>query len=409
MEWIEVGLREALAKDACRIIESLLNESGLDIPGDRTLEGEHCYANRPKEVLTLFGPITLRRNYYYQSEKGRVPMDEALGLVEGYSPGTVRLMCRAGTQQGYEMASKDLKAFTGLEIEGREIQRMVKRMGIPLQQWLDLQPGAASVPAFPVMYISADGTGVPMVREELEGRRGKQTDGSAKTREVKLGVVFTQHVVDEEGCPLRDPESSSYVGGFETAEPFGLRLRNEARRRGLGKAREIVFIGDGAKWVWEVRRQNFSGAVEILDFYHATEHLGLLSQAIFGTGTEKAKRFQKKWGDALLGNRVEKVLQESQAMLPRNGPRRQAAMKQLEYFRNNKNRMKYQTYRQKGYFIGSGVVEAGCKTVIGKRLKQSGMFWSEPGAQSVINMRCALLSSRFDDFWNQRSQAALAA
>jgi hypothetical protein len=124
----------------------------------------------------------------------------------------------------------------------------------------DLKPDS-----IPIMYAEVDGTGVPMVTAGLEGRKGKQPDGSAKTREVKLGSVFTQTQCDEEGNPMRDYQSTTYVGSFESAQEFGARVRAEAFRRGMGRAEQVVFLGDGAAWVWELARVNFPDALQILD------------------------------------------------------------------------------------------------------------------------------------------------
>jgi hypothetical protein len=130
--------------------------------------------------------------------------------------------------------------------------------------------------------VSADGTGVPMVAEELKGRRGKQADGTAKTRQVYLGCVFTQHRTDEKGHPVRDWESTTYVSSFQSIDEFGPCLRQEAIRRGLGSAGKVVVLIDGAVGLENMGRHDFKDSVQIVDFYHAMEHAGKVLEALIG-------------------------------------------------------------------------------------------------------------------------------
>ena len=202
---------------------------------------------------------------------------------------------------------------------------------------------------------------------------------------------------------MRDPGSSTYVANLQTASDFGGDLRREAFRRGMGTAQQVVFIGDGAGWVWAIARINFPGAVHILDFYHAAEHLKELCDALYGKESEKSKAQREQWRTLFKENGIDQVIAEARVALPRSGPRRKEAKKQIAYFEKNRDRMLYATFRAAGYFIGSGVIEAGCRTVIGARLKQSGMFWSTPGAENVMSIRSALLSNRFDPYWDEQN------
>jgi len=407
MEWLEFGLRAAMQRDARALLERLLNDPALSVPNERSMEGERCYRNRTKVLETLFGPVEVGRNYYHSTteSEGRFPLDDALGVIEGYSPALARLMCRAGGQSPFEAASADLLAYGAIKVEGRAIQRMVNLVAPAVRETLEAETAQSDLHAVNVLYVSGDGTGIPMMKKELEGVAGKQPDGSAKTREVKLGCVFTQQSVDDEGFPMRDPDSSSYIATMENSVEFGGLLRREAFRRGIGSALKVVFLGDGATWVWEVARVNFPGAIHILDFYHGAEHLEELCDALFGKASDKSKSQFDTWRICLKEDGIDEVIAAAQAALPRGGPRRKEAKKQIAYFRKNRDRMLYATFRAAGYFIGSGVVEAGCRTVVGQRLKQSGMFWSSPGAQNILSIRSALLSNRFDDYWEQRNAA----
>lgn len=346
----------------------------------------------------------MRRNYYADGQGGgRAPLDQALGIVEGCTPALARLMCRAGAVEHYEAAAASLNEYSGLSVKGRRIQRMVNRLGPQMAQWPGPATAVSAVPAGQVFYVEGDGTGIPVRPEETEGRQGKQADQPAKTREVKLGCVFTQTNEDEEGKPLRDPQSTSYVATLEPAVEFGALLRAEAIQRGLALAKLVVFLGDGAPWVWELARVNFPMAVLILDFFHAAEHLEGLAQALFGEKTDRSKTQWEQWAKVLKEqpDGLEIVLREARQALPRRGKRRAAALKQIDYFETNANKMRYAEYQARGLFIGSGVIEAGCKTVIGLRLKQSGMFWGVPGAQNVLDIRCLLENRQFGLFWEQ--------
>jgi hypothetical protein len=243
-----------------------------------------------------------------------------------------------------------------------------------------------------------------MRKEELQGRKGKQADGSSVTREVKLGCVFTARSFDEEGRPLRDPDSTTYVASFETAEVFGSMIRREASLRGLGRAGRVAVLGDGAPWIWNQAAINFPSAQQILDFYHACEHLSILARALAPSDEQKVSRLVEKWTRWLENDKVLHIAREAKTMLPHHGPRRKSAKKEIEYFKNNADRMKYASFKKEGYFIGSGVVEAGCKTVVGKRTKQSGMFWKVDGAHHVLQIRCSVLSDTYDPFWKHRQK-----
>jgi hypothetical protein len=242
-----------------------------------------------------------------------------------------------------------------------------------------------------------------MRKKELKGRKGKGEDGKARTREVKVGALFTHRPPKPDERPLRDHDSTSYITEITTASQFGGQLRAEALRRGLAKAKRVVFLGDGAPWIWEIARIHFPGAICILDYYHALEHLTILADALYGEGLPKAKSYFRKWRKDLLKNRVGKIIDHATARLPKGGRGRAPAKKQIAYLKGNRARMQYQTFRQAGYFIGSGVVEAACKSVVGQRLKQSGMFWSLEGASHLLTVRCALLSGWFNAFWSHRN------
>jgi hypothetical protein len=252
------------------------------------------------------------------------------------------------------------------------------------------------------MYVSADGSGVPMRKEELQGRAGKQADGTAKTRQAYLGCIFTQHRVDENGHPVRDWESTTYVSSMESSDLFGPILRAEALRRGMAYAGRVVLLIDGASGLENLGLINFKDALQIVDFYHALEHVGKVLVALLGSKEHPDyKRRRGRWAKRLLRNGVLGLIAEARKESA-GAPKTELVEKELNYFVENVERMQYRTFRRQGYFIGSGVIEAGCKTVIGARCKQSGMFWGKPGAENILALRCINASRRNDTFWNHR-------
>jgi hypothetical protein len=327
----------------------------------------------------------------------------------------VRLICRASVQSGsYQQAGEDLDIYAGLILEHRNFERLIRKVSPELSESLSRLPPhlpnlTESTSSIPVMYVSCDGTGIPARKEELKGRKGKQPDGSARTREAKLGCVFTQSMVDEKGDPVRDPDSTSYVGTLQGCREAGTLLRQEAFRRGYAHAQNTVYLGDGAPWVWENARINFPGAVEILDFYHAAEHAGDLAHHLWERDKQKAENYQERWCKKMKKGSAESVIQSARRQLKEKGEKmspehRATIATEIQYFETNRERMRYGEFRQQGYFIGSGVIEAGCKTVVGRRMKQSGMFWSEAGAEALLSLRCLFLGPYFEASWQARRE-----
>jgi len=245
-----------------------------------------------RKVLINLGWITLRRFYLYKPGrgKGRCPQDNAWGFVDSNSPEVLRLGCRPAALAGsYEAASHDLLTYAGLSIDARQLQWLVGLVSPAMKDWQQEQGPLPQTTSGEVMCILADGTGAPMRRRYLRGRKGKK-GGRARTREVKVGTVFTHPKPEPGERPERDHGATSYVAAMVPADDFGPLMRHEALRRGMGFAKIVVFLGDGAVWVWKLARLNFPGAICILDYYHACEHLSLLADAIYGEGTRAAKR-----------------------------------------------------------------------------------------------------------------------
>lgn len=397
LEW-EQQFRDALLAVGAQLFGPMLQKRIDQIDSQFQAGPDQKFIGcRAIEVATLFGDVRVRRKYFLGKKGGHSPADAGLGLEGRATPALARLVSRAAAQQPYGAASRDLAEYGSIRVDERQIQRIVQRIAPAVAPWLAQLP--QSQKAVPMLYVSCDGTGTPMRKQELAGRKGKQPDGTAKTREVKLGAVFTQHGVDSEGHPLRDHESTSYVASYAPAREFSLLLREEARRRGVGSASQVIFLSDGAAWAEDIATRCFAGCVSILDFYHASERLHELAAALDGT---KAKARMGQWTRWLLQDRIDKVIAQGRQLQSQNPEDPDVVEEQLGFLERHQHRMRYGTYRSNEWFIGSGVIEAGCRTVVGKRLKQSGMFWSEDGATCVLNFRTLLLSQRFDAFWTDR-------
>jgi len=404
MAAIEEGLLCALMRDGCQILETFFRQH-IPACSQERKAGERHYRKRHLRVHSVLGKFSLWRDYFHDGKQGRAPLDEHLGLKDGVTPGLQKLMSRAGAMSGsFKLASEDLKAYSRLNVSDRSIQRMSGAIGPKIQTWLQQRNTPEPEQAVDVLYVSYDATGVPAAKCETQGRKGKQSDGSSKSREVKLGCVFTQTKLIEGELPERDPDSTTYIASFDQAADFGGLIRKEAMIRGMGRANKTVVLGDRAAWIWELARVNFPSAVCILDLYHAFEHVNQIAMLLFPEQSPDAGN-AKKWRKWLTEDKIDHFLKTVTKLADTNAEKKTDVLKALNYFIKNRDRMLYATFQKKGYFVGSGVVEAGCKTVVGKRAKQSGMFWHVKGAQNVLATRCAVLGNLFDQYWQQPKAA----
>lgn len=401
---LEVLVRTAVFQSANALVGWLLQQAADRADANyQARPGEVCKGRATLAVQGLFGSFPVARDYYYHAGKkqGHYPADAALGLEVAYTPALAKLLVLEGAEEAtYLKAEQQLERIGGIQVSARQIQRVVQRVGADAHAWQarEAQPGPCDAA---VLYVSADGTGVPMVPEELQGRRGQQADGSAKTRQAYLGCVFTQHKTDAQGHPVRDHDATTYVASFQAIDAFGPLLRQEALRRGLGDATTTVLLIDGAAGLENMGKQCFKDSRQIVDYFHALEHAGGVLEALLGKHHPDYQKRRGQWAKRLLKNGVKHLIKETREACA-GQPQAAGVTAALGYFERNVERMQYGTYRKQGWFIGSGVVEAGCKTVIGARCKQSGMFWSKPGAENILALRCLHRSGHLDDFWKHR-------
>lgn len=418
-EALEVAIRVAVHAAGCGVLEGVLRDVGVgrrDGPlrcscGTRM----RSLGMRSKEVLTILGTIVFTRSLFQCPACGatRFPGDEALDIVDtSRSPGVRRQVARLGGKEPFREVAKDLKELAAIPLSRKDAERIAEAIGEDMERWDKAErdrlrftepPPPEAPKTIDTLYIEIDGTGVPMTKAEVAGRKGKQEDGSAKTREAKLGCVFTQTAFDEKGRPIRDPASTTFTGAIETAAEFGWRIYAEAVRRGLFKAKRVVVLSDGAEWIKNIVATHFPGAIHIIDLYHAREHLVELCKYLFDRHLKQLNHYRDRWWDFLDEGNIEAILEEAQGFLPKNPKAGKDARRAIGYFKKNMQRMRYAAFKKQGLFVGSGVVEAACKSVIGQRLKQSAMEWTVRGANAIIALRCVTTSGRIEDYWEQRA------
>jgi len=372
---------------------------------------------RSKPVLTAVGKVEVSRPYYLcpHCHTGQVPADAELDIQDTeFSPGVRRMQAMVGQEAPFDHGRQQMKLLADLEVTTKSVERTAEVVGGDIAQGEQRQIQRAVQLDLPVivgepiaiLYVLMDGTGVAVVKKETVGRAGKTDGQPAHTREVKLGCVFTQTTWDQEGYPIRDPDSTTYTGAIETAEEFGKRLYLEAWKRGWSRAKKKVVLADGAEWCWNQSSLHFPGAIEIVDLYHARQHLWELARRLHPNDEAAQKAWMKIHPKRLLDKgKIEKLVERLRCFDTDHPEVAEKIRIEAQYFERNADRMRYPKFRRQHLFVGSGVIEAGCKTVIGARLKRSGMFWTVRGANAILALRCCHLNGRFEDYWESRRAA----
>ena len=424
LEATEMAMRAALHRAGAAALSQLLqfpappdDQRTVPCPCGRQARYQQ---RRSKPVLTAVGRAEVSRPYYWcpTCHVGQFPADRELDIENTEcSPGVRRMQALLGQAVPFEQGREQLKVLAGLEVTAKSLERTAETLGAELvqrerkesQQALQLPLPTVPGEPIPILYVQMDGTGIPVVKKETVGRQGKIAGLPAHTREVKLGCVFTQTTWDKQGYPLRAPASTTYTGAVETAEEFGRRLFREAWTRGWSRARLRVVMGDGAEWIWNLAALHFPEAIGIVDLYHARQHLWEVARTLYPNQTVKQKAWMRAHQKRLLDKgKIEKLLAALRSIPSPNPEVREKLRIEADYFERNAERMRYPKFRRRHLFVGSGVIEAGCKTVIASRLKRSGMFWTVRGANAILALRCCHLNGRFEDYWEGRRAARAA-
>ena len=377
------------------------------------------YAGRREKTFeSALGPLHLERAYYSCAACGHgfCPRDRQLGLQHtSLSPAITRMVAAVGALVSFEEGSQLLQELAGVSVNAKQVERAAEALGVQISEdeQRDVLPAEAQ-PLPSTLYLGVDGTGVPMRAEELKDRSGKQPDGSAKTREVKLCTVWSAEGRDAEDRPVRDEGSVSYTAAIESAatldidevpSAFTQRVLREASRRRFTQAERMVVLGDGAPWIWKIAQELFPRAVQIVDRFHVKQTLSTVSKALYGAGSPQAHQWERRRHEELDAGRFADLLRA----VRRHSARSEDARKCFQYLHRNRDRMRYPFFQELGLCTSSGVVEAGCKVVVGTRLKRAGMHWTLRGSNAIIALRCSRLSGRFQDFWERRADARKVA
>jgi hypothetical protein len=421
-EAIEAAARRKAMRVAARAVERRINADTSDHAGPTA----PCPCGLPardagrheKTFESVLGPLTLSRAYYHcePCATGFCPRDHALGLQDGsLSPGVLRMVGRVGAMVSFEEGHELLTELAAVDVSTKHVERAAEALGreVADDERRVVEPPPADEAVAPTLYLGMDGTGVPVRKQELLDRAGKQPDGSAKTREVKLCTVWSAEGRDEKGTPVRDKGSISYSAAIESAaqkdtdntpSEFAMRVEREATRRGFERAARRAVLGDGAKWIWNLASEHFPDAIQIVDRFHAKQHLSDVAKSIYGPGSDLGKQWTRARHDELDAGDINAVL----SALRVHSPKDDEARKCVDYVAANSARMRYADFRAAGLCTSTGVVEAGCKTAIGTRCKRAGMHWTVAGADAIIALRCCKLSGRYEDFWERRDQRSVA-
>ena len=409
LEAIEMAVRSALHRAGAAALSELLpweppaaDRRSLPCACGHTASDKEL---RPKPVMTVVGPVRLSRPYYLcaHCHQGQFPADGELdGEGTEFSPGVRRMLARVGHQAPCNHGPEQIELLAGWEGTTQAVERTAEAIGediaageqqeIQRAMQLDL-PIAVGAP-IPIRYVQMDATGVPVVKKETAGRSGKTE-----------GPPVTQTKWDPQGYPLRDPDSTTSVGAIEPCEEFGKRIYLEAWKRGWSRAVKKVVRGDGAEGIGNLAQVYFPGAIQIVDLFHARQHRWDLARQLYPGQEAERKAWIQIHQDQLDGGKIEELVQSLRSRDSSAPELAKKILTEAAYFESNSERMRYPKFRSQHLFVGTGVMEAGCKTVIGSRLKQSGMFWTVRGANAILALRCCHFNARFESYWEARVAA----
>jgi hypothetical protein len=422
LEALETAVRRQALHLAARAVQQRLNAdcSDASTPHLPCCCGQLArYAGRHgKTFQSVLGPLILERAYYHCSVCGHgfYPRDRQLGLAGTHlSPAVTRMIATVGAMVSFEEGSQLLQELAAVPVDAKQVERSAEALGAEIAEAekQDVEP-LDQQPLPSTLYLGLDGTGIPMRPAELKNRPGKQPDGSAKTREVKLCTIWSAESRDGEDKPVRDEGSITNTAAIESAATldtatvpaaFTQRVLREATRRRFPQADRTVVIGDGAPWIWNIAQELFPRAIQIVDRFHVKQHLSDVAKAIHPADSAAAKLWAEQRHDELDEGWLADLVHSLRCQIDRSGEVRKC----LLYIYRNRHRMRYPRFEAMGLCTSSGVVEAGCKVAIGTRLKRAGMHWTVRGSNAIIALRCCKLSGRFQHFWECRTDQKRAA
>ena len=315
----------------------------------------------------------------------------------------------AAARVSFAESGELLRELAGLDIDAKLAERQAEALGREIaddeRQVVEPEPATART-----LYLGLDGTGVPVRKAETRDRRGKQPDGSAKTREAKIGAVWSADTSTGTVVPCATPAPSPTAPSSRpspvaiptpTPRPSPAALGAKPKGDASTRPRVARSSATAPSGYGTGRTSTPPAPSKIVDIFHAKERLSDVAKDIYGAGTDLADQWGKQRRDELDRGRVDDIL----AALRGHAETCDDARECVDYIDNNRHRMRYPEFRAMGLCVATGVVEGGCKNIVASRLKRDGMHWTVSGANAIIALRCAILSNRFDDFWKRRANA----
>jgi hypothetical protein len=450
---LEEKIYQGIFKIGRQLMECAMKKKNDAGPVSTKIQGEcghdqKLVGYRKKKLLTMFGEVEFKRAYYQcQIDKereneqgqvqpcshGRAPADEIWGMkgtrttlgVQQY----ISYLCSMLT---FDEAAEAFRRFLPLKMSARQALNLAKPVGKALADKEDeevkslfdkvLQSNTHEkeeeqqlmVKDIKRLYIEPDGIMERMRRESVPMEKHEQERKGDVYRENRVGAVFLAERGNERSELAPDvwidtPKEGSqrYVARRTARGGFDKLLYTLACQSGLKRAEQVVLIGDGAHWIWDLADEQFPGAVQIVDLYHAKEHVWDVAHAVFGRTTPQGASWAKQACDLLVHGKIENlVAQISQlpSIAPPPGKTKSVPEQALGYFTTNAERMRYPAFRAQGMHVGSGIAEAACKTVVTARLKRTGMRWTPDGLDALLPLRTAKLNRTYDQFWEAQSQ-----
>ena len=403
LETLEESVGRACRELGRKVLEACLSERAAACDSEtvacpvcqgaaRRLRKRGCY------IETLCGVVRVSR-WVYRCACGvsAIPWQSREGLKDGaYTVGVAKTMCRLAARLDFREAAEELKHH-GIRVSHTTLQHKIQRWasGESVSAYVapqSLDPGSR-------WYVSCDGC---------------YTASADGWQEVKVGCLYREDLHPDPGA-IASTRSSSlrYVASREDAVSFGSHWFDLATASGIYQdetdTEEVVVIGDGAAWIWNLSQEYFPGAVEIVDYMHAKSHLYESGKLAYGETDDtapKVERWVKATEPFLYAGDIQEVIARIRALGIGNASVSESLQTQAGYFQKHAHRMQYQTFAEKGYHIGSGVIESACKHVVAERCKQTAMKWSTPGINAILFWRCLLKNDAWDTFWGKHANAA---
>ncbi len=404
---------------------------------------QRLVGERPKQLLSLLGPVTFVRPYYQclavpeaevSCTHGEAPADALWGVQQRRTTsGVQREISYLCGRLTFEEAAETLCRHVPLGMSARQALTLMRPVGEALtlaedRQVKSVQAQAQQAHSQPQqeqeerqtqeierLYIELDGVLARMRRGSVPMEKEERHRTGDVYREIKAGAVFRAE---------RGPKCSELIPGVYVDTPAQGSMRYVARRTakggfdwllyqlalegGLSQAKQVVVVGDGAPWIWNLAAEHFPGAVQIVDLSHAKEHVWDVAKAVFASGTASGRAWAMHACSLLEQGHNEALVSVIAALPPippEPGQTRSIPERAVDYFTTNAQRMRYPVFRAQGMHVGSGIAEAACKTIVSTRAKRSGMRWTPEGLDALLPLRTTVLNGAYDSLWEQEYAA----